>query len=144
MAFTEKKSKTDKRKKGRLLKDESVDTVPKRIDPRPSVLCAGISSLSRFERVIISVRNNRSHPFAFKPLIGRDYPANFSSRTKAVQVFFEFQFLSGYVRDGNCYKVLGSREGREMSTSLLRGDPEQRTDRVEFIKDARASWSLGE
>lgn len=67
-----------------------------------------------------------------------------------MQVFFEFQFLSGYVHDGNCYKVLGSlsrtererERKREMSTTYFAAI--LRTDRVEFIKDARASLSLGE
>lgn len=118
-----------------------MDTVPERIDPP----LREISSLSGIREVIISVEtippsatiHSLLNRYNRPRLTGQFFASLVPFRkegTKAVQVFFEFQFLSGYVHDGNCYKVLGSlslsvrekgeRERERNVDYLLRGDPE--------------------
>lgn len=119
-----------------------MDTVPERIDPP---LCE-ISSLSGIREVIISVEtippsatiHSLLNRYNRPRLTGQFFASLVSFRkegTKAVQVFFEFQFLSGYVHDGNCYKVLGS-----LSFSV-REKGEREREKCRLLA-SRGSWEL--
>lgn len=119
-----------------------MDTVPERIDPP----LREISSLSGIREVIISVEtippsaiiHSLLNRYNRPRLTGQFFASLVPFRkegTKAVQVFFEFQFLSGYVHDGNCYKVLGSLS---LSLGLRKGGEREKCR----LLASRGSWEL--